>query len=88
MKASELNGTHLGQVVAVIVGPGPVAISGTLAGVNHEAPRISERAICQAEETYILGVADVTVTFIDGTTATTRQDAKVAVSDQPAEESQ
>lgn len=82
MKAQELNGTHIGKTLAVIVAPGPVTISGPLAGVRHEAARISERKVCQAEETFVLCRPDVTLTFIDGTSTTVSPEAKVSVSEE------
>jgi hypothetical protein len=83
MKAGELTSEHLGKDIVVTdesrswtrIG------RGMLAGVNHSADIISEKAFGDAESTYALGQRRVFIHFIEGSTMVVRSEAHVEIHD-------
>lgn len=76
MKASELNGHHLGQ--RVTISEGGRSITGELSRVDHQGRVLIDNPI-MAPEMEMLGRLWVTLEFLGGFTANVTQHAVVAI---------
>lgn len=83
MKASELNGTHLGERMTVTIGE--ASVTDTLVGVEHRRESVLDLQISE-ESSFTLGAKHTELTFRAAGTVRTKGDAQVEIhGDTPAQ---
>lgn len=76
MKASELNGTNLGQMITVTIGE--ASVTDTLVRVDHNAEMVLDLQI-GGESSFTLGSKSTELTFRVAGTVRTKGDANVEI---------